>query len=218
MSATIRSHETRLDSHEDRMDTLQVDVTHIRGRVDRLDSKVDGLASRLDGKIDRLDSKIDGLASRLDSKIDGLANRLDSRIDGLARQLEVIVPLVIQMAGKQSLGIGKSPQVLSPLGEELSEAIDAPRIVSENLDELREAVRFSEQANLYDLQTACFALENVYEMLRGEQAEKYKMTAFEKGIDIDLLDRVVAFVLRDRLIDEHPEWSLEKADSQTPSK
>ena len=168
--------------------------------------------------------RLDAHETRMDlmqkdiTRIDGKVDVLTGKVDVITGQLEVIVPLVIQMAGKQSRGIGKSPQVLSPLGEELSEAIDAPRIVSENLDELREAVRFSEQANPYDLQTACFALENVYEMLRGEQAEKYKMTAFEKGIDIDLLDRVVAFVLRDRLIDEHPEWSLEKGDSQTPSK
>ena len=108
--------------------------------------------------------------------------------------------------------------VLSPYGEELSEAIDAPRIVNDNFDKLKEVVRFSEQANPYDLQTACFAIQNVYEMLRGEQAERYKRVAFEKGVDIVLLDRVVAYVLRDRLIAEHKDWSVGKGDDHTPSK
>ena len=158
------------------------------------------------GSIRSHETRLDGHGSDIDSLKEDVKH-IRREVDGLAGNIDVIVPLVVQMAGKP-IEASQSPRVLTPYGKELAEAIDASSIVDENLDELKKAVRFSEQANSYDLQEACFALNDFYKMLQGKQAERYKTTAFEKGIDIAQLDKIVAYVLRDKLIAEHPDWEL----------
>jgi len=79
----------------------------LTGKIESLDTKIDGVEQRLDTKINsveqRLDAKIDGVEQRLDAKIDAKVDsavqsmkdytdsrftQLDTKIDGLAQNME----------------------------------------------------------------------------------------------------------------------------------
>ena len=67
----------------------------LREACDKLDKKIDAVASTLDGKIVALDGKIDALGARLDGKIvaldgkmDALGARLDGKIVGLDGKIQ----------------------------------------------------------------------------------------------------------------------------------
>ena len=65
----------------------------LREACDKLDKKIDAVASTLDGKIVALDGKMDALGARLDGKIVGLDGKiqgLDGRILGLEQRGEAL--------------------------------------------------------------------------------------------------------------------------------
>ena len=65
-----------------------------KGRLDRLEARIDRLEGRLDGRIDRLEGRldggIDGLEARIDrlgERMDRLEERIDTRFDALRSDL-----------------------------------------------------------------------------------------------------------------------------------
>jgi len=79
---------------------------HIDGRIDGLESGIDGLDKRIEGidkRIDVLDKRMDSLESRmagLDKRMDSLESRmagLDKRMDGLEKRMETSEKLMQQI-------------------------------------------------------------------------------------------------------------------------
>ena len=97
-------------------DTIAPELHALRGDIQRLDQKVDGVEARLSQKIDGLDQKIDGVDARLTIRIDSLRTetvsmkaellaeirRLDVRIDGVDRELRTAIDIRERLAALEA--------------------------------------------------------------------------------------------------------------------
>ena len=102
-----------------------------------------------------------------------------------------------------------SPRSLTDYGKELSEKIGASEISDTILSEVTEQVK---DFNAYQIQEHCFVFskDELLENLKNDNPDIYKKihdVAFEEGLEIEKLTRVIALELRDKILSDlnkHP--------------
>lgn len=148
-----------------------------------------------------------------DKKLNDL-DYIKEKVVFIEGQINMVAPLVVKMAGGLAIEKTASPKQLTDLGNEIASEIKALELVTSNISALEELIGFNGIDNPYDLQAACFdiAQKELSEIIGKEALEKIKQTAFDRGMTLELIFRVISFVLRDHLIEKHPEWSLAEID------
>lgn len=90
-----------------------------------------------------------------------------------------------------------SPLRLTDLGKSISKFLDAAAWAERIADEIVENVQ---DKNPYGIQTYCFELVKKDEFLSEETRKKVEDAAYNNGIEIDKVERVLAIELRDVLL------------------
>ena len=95
-----------------------------------------------------------------------------------------------------------SPISLTDYGKELSQFINASKIADIQITKVKKAV---ENFNAYQIQEYCFSFskDDLVNELKANHADLYNKiheVAFEQGIDVEKLTRVIALELRDKIL------------------
>lgn len=143
--------------------------------------------------IGRLETKFDGLEARF--------GKLETRFDSLETRFNDFLDKLIGIIGPQ-LFKSSSPLTLTDLGKSISEKIGATELANDYAKKLHDEVK---DLNAYEIQEYCFEFceEKLPAKLKEEkvkQLERMQTVAFEEGIEVEKIMRIVAIELRDKLL------------------
>jgi hypothetical protein len=86
-------------------DIVAPEIHALRGDIQRLDAKIDGVDGRVTAKIDGVDAKVTSLRSEMVSMKNELLaeiRRLDARIDGVDRELRTAIDVRERLAALEA--------------------------------------------------------------------------------------------------------------------
>lgn len=134
----------------------------------------------------------------------GIENRLsgvEKLVERYIKKTDEIYTVIVGRFGRP-VDQSTSPVTLTEYGTELSEKIDAQKIVDAYADAL---YREAENMNAYEVQEHCFAFCNsrlLDDLKKTDRAhfDKISNIAFEDGIQMEKLTRVLGLELRDRIL------------------
>ena len=153
------------------MDEVKKDIQNIKSNVAELTSSVAGLTSSVAG----LTSSVTGLTSS---------------VAGLTSSVSVLV-------SQKTVEKTQSPTRLNDLGKSIFKEIQgkewAKNVANQNVEQQR-------GKQPYDIQK--FAFEHTYNFSYSKEMTKImKQSAYENGVPIEIIFRVLSFELRDALLD-----------------
>ncbi len=96
--------------------------------------------------------------------------------------------------------IGNSPLGLTEFGKSISDHVDGKRWAEEHAPSLAESIQGKTH---YDIQAFCFEYMETFEPSH-DQNMKWLDCAFEQGIDIEVVRKVLAVELRDMILHSLP--------------
>ena len=79
-------------------DIIAPEIHALRGDIQRLDQKIDGVDARLGAKIEGVDTKVTSMKAELLAEI----RRLDARIDGVDRELRTAIDIRERLAALEA--------------------------------------------------------------------------------------------------------------------
>ena len=144
--------------------------------------KLDSLP-RIERRIDRIDGRIDRIDDRID-RIDGRIDRIDDNINKIFARLP---PAAIA---------SDSPIRLTDLGERISDDIGAKEWVRNESRSLLDKLKGKEAFEIQD-----FAFEHVKRIEPAQEIHtEMKRSAFNHGMDLEIVQSVLGVELRDELL------------------
>ncbi|MCY4672209.1 MAG: hypothetical protein OXD43_00335 [Bacteroidetes bacterium] len=157
---------------------VKKDLENIKSNIARLTSSVAGLKSSVAG----LESSVAGLKSSVAG--------LESSVAGLKSSVAVLV-------SQKPVEKTQSPTRLNDLGKSISKEIQgkewAKDVAKQNVEQQR-------GKQPYDVQK--FAFEHAYHFNYSQEiTERMKQSAWENGVPIEIISRVLSLELRDALLD-----------------
>ncbi len=146
--------------------------------------------SGIEHRIEKTETRLSGL----ETLTTGLSNKLD-------RIGEDIKEIFKRLPG-EPLERVTSPISLTDHGKNLSQKINAPKIAEMQIDKAVHAVK---GFNAYQIQEYCFSLsrEELLQELKENHIDLYNKiheVAYDEGIDVEKLTRVIALELRDKVL------------------
>ncbi len=152
-------------------------------------SKEENSLGDLSAKVGKMET-VPGKVAALDAKVDSLADKVDMLCNGVFLYL------------KNGVEQSKSPTSWSTYGEQLSEKIDAGAVAAIYVERLH---RLTTAMNAYQVQERCFAFcdhELMDDLEKTDRVlfDKISMTAYQNGIRMNNLTRVVGLHLRDKVL------------------
>ena len=151
--------------------------------------KISAWKQTVDSKLESLESKVEGLDIRL--------TRVEKRLDELFKLFTEF------LFNRQEITKSTSPLTLTDYGKELSEKVNAGEIVEQFADYLFKKVK---GRNEYQIQEICFefAKLELLEKLKAndpQEFEEISKIAFNEGIELSKVTRVIGLELRDRMFE-----------------
>ena len=148
----------------------------------------------------RIESKVENVELRQD-KLDERYDKSDEKYLKLQEKIDDLYKLLLGAIGPQFLKSG-SPLRLTDHGNKISERIAAARIANNC------AVKIIDKTvnlNAYEIQEFCFEFckGKLLEELEKDNFEQYEIiqtVAFEEGVEIEKITRVIAIELRDKIL------------------
>ena len=145
----------------------------------------------------------------IENKLSSLSEKLSS----LSEKVEKVYDVIINRFG-HSVEQTSSPITLNNYGKDLSERIDSKTIVNKYVDLLYEQTK---NMNAYQVQEHCFLFskDELLPKLQEtdkEYFDKISSVAFDDGIDIEKIARVIGIELRDRILSMHGKLQTEIDD------
>ena len=143
-----------------------------------------------------------------------------SDISQIKIDLAVLEQLIRNHLGNtvDSVISASSPLNLTDLGKEISKNIGAEEILAKHWQRLEEIVLETEPPTTYHLQRECLnAVERHLEPLLSQQElEAVAAEAFKRGLPLSNVLGIIGILLRDKLIEEHPQWSFGDIGGSSP--
>ena len=175
-------------------------------------STVDGRLTGVEKAIDRIEKAVETLTQRMDA----LTQRMDAltqRMDTLTHKVDDIYRWIMNDSFR-SIEKVDSPIALSEYGKELFYLIDAEKIVNQYAEKMYNE---TQEMNAYKVQEYCFTyckekLMDELEENDKEQSEKMALVAFDQGIDMERITRIVGIALRDRVLQKGEKMYAEVGD------
>ena len=173
---------------------------------------VDGRLTGVEKAIDRIEKAVETLTQRMDA----LTQRMDAltqRMDTLTHKVDDIYRWIMNDSFR-SIEKVDSPIALSEYGKELFYLIDAEKIVNQYAEKMYNE---TQEMNAYKVQEYCFTyckekLMDELEENDKEQSEKMALVAFDQGIDMERITRIVGIALRDRVLQKGEKMYAEVGD------
>ncbi len=142
---------------------------------------------------------------------------VEKAVDGLSGKMDEVYSVIINKYGRAVDQAG-SPVTLTEYGKELFARIDAEKIVDKYVDRLLQETK---DMNAYQVQEHCFLFckETLLADLEEQDKdsfEKISTVAFEEGIDLEKITRVVGISLRDRVLPMQGKSHIEVDDHSPP--
>lgn len=167
----------------------------IIGAVWKLSKWHSGIEHRMGKTDDRLD--------RVESVVQDLSNKFDKMNDKIINILDEIKEIFKRLP-PEPLEQSTSPISLTDYGRKLSLKIDASDIAEIQITRVAEKAKAS-HFNAYQIQEYCFdyAKQKLLEELKETQEDLYQKiheVAYEEGINVEGLTRVIALELRDKVL------------------
>ena len=161
--------------------------------------KVASWKATVDGRLTGIEKAVETLTQRMDT--------LTHKVDDIYRW--------IMNDSFRSIEKVDSPIALSEYGKELFYLIDAEKIVNQYAEKMYNE---TQEMNAYKVQEYCFTyckekLMDELEENDKEQSEKMALVAFDQGINMERITRVVGIALRDRVLQKGGELHTEVDDS-----
>lgn len=168
--------------------------------------------SDLNHRMGDTETKIEGVQTKLGS-LETLTGNLSNRLDKINDDIKEIYKLIVG----NPLEKVTSPISLTEYGKSLSERLEALKIVDLKLTQVTRSV---EGMNAYQIQEYCFSFskEQLLDELQKknpELAQKIYEVAFDEGMEIEKLTRVIALEMRDRILSDLNK-SHEEIDEHSP--
>ena len=167
--------------------------------------------------------KTEQIEKRIDRFSDEVNEKLQKHSDAISQikiDLGVIKQLIRNHLGNtvDSVISASSPLTLADLGKEISKNIGAEEILAKHWQRLEEIVLGAEPPTTYHLQRECLnAVERHLEPLLSQQElEAVAAEAFQRGLHLSNVLGIIGILLRDKLIEEHPQWSFGDIGGSSP--
>ncbi len=201
--------ESKFGNFESKFGTLESKFGTLESKFGTLESKVGNLESMfrsLESKVGNLESMFRSLESKvgsLDSKVGSLDSKVGSlglKVKRLESKYEDIYGVLVRAVGIP-LEKRNSPLALTDFGNEVSERIGAADIAKEYAEKLFPRTK---GLNSYQVQEFCFEYceKKLLENLKTNNPKQYEAIhseAFDKGLEIEKITRVIGMELRDAI-------------------
>ena len=173
-------------------------------RVSKWKTTTDETLKVLQLRVDELKLRVDELKLRVDE--------LKLRVDELKARVDDIWGLVAKHWGHPIEG-ANSPRALTDYGTSIAKDVNAKDIAKLFVDKISANAK---EMNAYEIQEYCFeyAEQELLEELKNNHKTHYETItnyAYEKGMDISNVERVIGFVLRDAVLEKSGKPSPEIA-------
>lgn len=126
-----------------------------------------------------------------------LIKKLDEKIGMLGEKIGMILDYLLGLRDSPVI-THKSPLRLTELGEQISENIGAEEWAESEADTLLDEAKDKDR---FEIQTMAFDHASGFEPPQ-ELFAKMKDNAFDNGLDLDVVRRVLGVVLRDRILNK----------------
>ena len=135
------------------------------------------------------------------TNIENRLSAVEKAVDNLSDKMDEIYSVIIRQFGRTVEKID-SPVTLSEYGKELFDLVDAEKIVNGYAEKMYNE---TQGMNAYKVQDYCFTfckekLMDDLEANNKDQSEKMAVVAFDQGINMEKITRVVGIALRDRVL------------------
>lgn len=119
-------------------------------------------------------------------------------------ELKTKMDLVYQNTNPNRLTQAQSPISITATGQNVSDEIDAPRILQENILNLVCQVNDKSPKNAYDIQMVSMQVvkEKIVDLLSEHDLNKIKQVAFERGLLIEDIMTIFGVLLRNHILEE----------------
>ena len=162
--------------------------------------KVSSWKTTVDSRLTGVEEAIDRLEKAVE-KVEKAVETLAQKVEHLSHKVDDVYRRVMDDSFR-SVEKVDSPIALSDYGKELFDLIDAGKIVDVYAEKIYNE---TQEMNTYKVQEYCFTYckEKLMEELEAndkEQSEKMAFVAFDQGINMEKIMRVVGIALRDRVL------------------
>ena len=161
--------------------------------------KVPVWKTRIEGRIENIEDRIKSIEVRLD-KVEIRLDDLYKRLDDLNKRFGDLYKLIASSIDRSEIQ-SSSPLKLTDYGTTISEKVGADQIADHYAQQLLGSV---ESLNPYQVQEYCFKYceINLMSDLKDECKQSYEniySVAYEDGIELNKITRVIAIKLRDAI-------------------
>ena len=160
---------------------------------------------------------------RIDAQSREFNQRYDKHSDEITQvrvDVSATKALVNNFLGKVVDGAFKasSPLRLTKLGEEMALSMGADDILAKHGQRLEEIVLVAEPPTAYHLQNECLHVveRHLEPLLSKQELAAAAGEALKRDLPLSHVLGIVGILLRDKLIEEHPQWSLGDTGESTP--
>ena len=143
---------------------------------------------------------------------------VEKAVEDFSGKMNEVHSAIINKYGRAVDQVG-SPVVLTEYGKDLYQKIDAEKIVNKYADRLLQETK---NMNAYEVQEHCFGF--CKEKLLGElkhqdevSFEKISAVAYEEGIELEKITRVIGISLRDQVLSMQGKSHAEVDDHSPPA-
>ena len=167
----------------------------IVGKIDSVVAKIDSVDAKINSVIDSVDAKINSVDAKIDLVDEGSKTRfagLSARFDDMNKNIVIILDNLV----KRPLVGSNSPIGLTEHGVEIGEKIGVDSFV----ERYQNFVIADESWSEYQIQQHCFdVVENkLPSKLSDDDTQLLEKVAYDKGISVSSLMRVIAIKMRDK--------------------